>query len=146
MSIEHWAELSHLLPRRRGEHFGGEPNFEMIFIFFKSCEWLLVDFRTAIYVTGRTFLVTLFWKINLLFSFSYFEQNFCDNFSKMLSAILSELTSMCPEKQIEKTNVFWKFRLFLSFPHFAQYPKITFDKSDSGKPVKNAFYSSRETF
>ena len=105
LSKNYWAEMSHLLPRHRGEHFGGEPKFEMIFIFLNSGEWLLVEFRTAIYVSRRTFLATLFWTINLLFSFSDFEQNFCGNLSEMLPANFSEKNSMCTEKQTEKKNL-----------------------------------------
>ena len=39
-----------------------------------------------------------------------------------------------------------KFRLFLSISDLEQKPNITFGKSGFGKPVKNDFYSSRETF
>ena len=39
-----------------------------------------------------------------------------------------------------------KFRLFLSIPDLEQKPNITFGKSGFGKPVKNDFSSSRETF
>ena len=53
----------------------------------------------------------------------------------------------CVQKNKLRRQMFCgKFRLFLSFPHFAQKPKITFDKSGFGKPVKNFLYSSRETF
>ena len=39
-----------------------------------------------------------------------------------------------------------KFRLFLSISDLEQKTNITFGKSGFGKPVKNDFYSSRETF
>ena len=115
LSKKHWAELSHLLLRHRGEQFGGEPTFEMIFIFINSVEWLLVDFRTAIYVSRRTLSATFFWKISLLFSISDFEQSFCDNYSEMLPANFSELNSMCTEEQIEKKFLMENSDTTLSF-------------------------------
>ena len=129
LSKKHWAELSHLLLRHRGEQFGGEPNFEMIFIFFNSVEWLLVEFRTAIYVSRRTLSATFFWKISLMFSFSDFEQCFCDNFSEMLPANFSELNFMCTEEQIEKKHSDGKFRYHPFFPDFERCLSITFGKN-----------------
>ena len=92
--------------------FGGEPYFEMIF-YFNSGEWHLVQLRTAIYMSRRTFLATLFWKISFLFWFSDFEQKSCNTFRELLTAIISELTSMCTEEQIEKTSFLWKIQIFL---------------------------------
>ena len=68
------------------------------------------------------------------------------NFPEMLSAIFAELTSLCPEEQIEKTSVLWKIQTFLSNPYIEQYPNITFGKRGFGKPLKKDFYSSREAF
>ena len=111
LNKKHCVEFSHLLPTRRGEHFGGKPYFEMIF-YFNAGEWHLVQLRTAIYVSRRTFLATFFWKISFLFWFSDFEQKSCKIFREMPSAIFSELTSLCQEKQIEKTSVLWIIQSF----------------------------------
>ena len=59
-----------------------------------------------------------FLKNQFLFWFSDFEQNSCKTFPEMLSAVFSQLTSLCPEEQIEKTSVLWKIQTFLSIPDF----------------------------
>ena len=82
-------------------------------LFFQFGWMTLVEFRTAIYMSRKTFLATLFWIINLLFSFSDFEHNNCENFTDMLSAIISELSSMCTEEQIEKKTFSWKMQNLL---------------------------------
>ena len=64
----------------------------------------------------------------------------------MLSAIFSELTSMCTEEQIEKTSGFWKIQIFLIISGIWAITQYNFGKSGFGKPVKNDFNSSRETF
>ena len=112
-SKKRWIELSHLLPQCRRECSEKKDNFELYSIFFKLAEWFLVELRTAIYVSRRTFSVTFFWKISFLFWFSDFEQKSCKTFHEKLSAIFSELTSFCPEEQIEKTSVLWKMQTFL---------------------------------
>ena len=109
---KHWVEFSHLLPTRRGEHFGGELYFEMIF-FFNSGGWHLVQLTTAIYVSRGTFLATFIWKISFLFWYPDFEQKSCKIFRERLSAIFPELTSICTEEQIEKTSGLWKIQIFL---------------------------------
>ena len=60
------------------------------------------------------------WKTSFLFWFSDFEQEACKTFPETLSAIFAELTSFCPEEQIEKTSVLWKIQTFLSNPDFEQ--------------------------
>ena len=112
-SKKHWVELSHLLPRCRRECSEKKTKFWTILYFFKLAEWFLVELRTAIYVSRRTFSVTLFRKISFLTWFSDFEQKSCKTFHEKLSAIFSELTSFCPEEQSEKTRVFWKMQTFL---------------------------------
>ena len=101
------------LPRFRRECSERKHNFELYSISFNSAEWFLVELRTAIYVSRRTFLVTFSWKISFLFWFSDFEQKSCKNFPEIISAIFAELTSFCPEEQIEKTSVLWKIQTFL---------------------------------
>ena len=145
LNKKHWVEFSHLLPTRRGEHFGGEPYFEMIF-YFNWGEWHLVQLRTTIYVSRRTFLATFFLKISFLFWFSDFDQKSCKIFREMPSAIFSELTSMCTEEQFEKTSGLWEIQIFLIISGTWAITQYNFGKSGSGKLVKNAFYSSRETF
>ena len=146
LSKKHWAELSHLLLRHRGEQFAGEPNFEKIFFFFNSVEWLLVEFRTAIYVSRRTFSATFFWKTSLLFSFSDFEQSFCDNFSEMLPAIFSELNSMCTEEQIEKKLSDGKFRYHSFFPDFERRLSVTFGKNRFRGPCQKCLLRVQRNF
>ena len=111
---KHWVELSHLLPRCRGECSERKYNFEPSSIFFNLSEWFPVELRTTIHVSRRTIPTTFFWKISFLFWFSDFEQNSCKTFPEMLSAIFSELTSLCPEDQIEKTSVSWKIQTFFN--------------------------------
>ena len=118
LNKKHWVEFSHLLPTRRGEQFGGEPDFEKIF-FFNLAEWFLVELRTAIEMSRRTFSATFFWKIGFLSWFSDFEQKSCD-FSLKTSGNSFRTDIMCPEVQIEKSNFLWKIEVFLSFPLFAQ--------------------------
>ena len=103
---KHWVKLSHLLPRCWRECSERKHNFELYTIYFNLAEWFLVEIRTAIYVSRRTFSATFFWKISFLFWFSDFEQKSCKTFHEMLSAICAELTSLCPEEQIEKTSGF----------------------------------------
>ena len=57
-----------------------------------------------------------------------FEQNFCDNFSKMLPANFSELNSMCAEEQTEKKNSYGEFRYQSFFPDFERWLNVTFGK------------------
>ena len=110
---KNWVELSHLLPRCRGERSGRKHNFELNSIFFNLAEWFPADLRTAICVSRRTFSTTFFWKISsFLFWFSDLEQKSCKTFPEMLSAIFAELTSFCPEEEIEKTSVLWKIQTF----------------------------------
>ena len=59
-SKKHWVELSHLLPRCRGKRSERKHNFELNSIFFNLAEWFLVELRTAIYVSRRTFLANSF--------------------------------------------------------------------------------------
>ena len=80
----------------RGIFWKETKNWTILF-FSNLVEWLLVELRTATCVSRRTFLSTLFWKIYLLFWFSDFEQKSCNTFRELLSAIFSELTSMCTE-------------------------------------------------
>ena len=109
---KHWVELSHLLPRCRGERSERKHNFEPNTIFFNLAEWFPVELKTTIHVSRRTFPTTFFWKISFLFWFSDFEQKSCKIFREMPSAIFSELTSLCQEKQIEKTSVLWIIQSF----------------------------------
>ena len=97
-------------------------------------------------MSRRTFLATFFWKIIFLFWFSDFEQKSCDTFRELLSAIFSELTSMCTEEQIEKTSVLWKIQIFLIISRLWAITQYNFGESGFVKPVKKALYSSRETF
>ena len=112
-SRKHWVELSHLLPQCRGERSERKHNFELNSIFFNLAEWFPADLRTAIYVSRRTFSVTFFWKISFLYCFLDFEQKSCKPFHELLLALFSELTSSCPEKQIEKTSILWKIQTLL---------------------------------
>ena len=111
---KHWVELPHLLPRCRGERSERKHNFELNSNFFNLAEWFSVELRTTIHVSRRKIPATFFWKISFLFWFSDFEQNSCKTFPEMLSAIFSELTSLCPEDQIEKTSVSWKIQTFFN--------------------------------
>ena len=118
----------------------------MIFIFFNSVKWLLVEFRTAIYVSRRTFSATFFWKPSLLFSFSDFEQNFYDNFSEMLPANFSELNSMCTEEQIEKKLSDGNFRYHSFFPDFGRCLSITFGKNRFRGACQKCFLPVQRNF
>ena len=100
-------------------------------------EWIPVDLRTAIYVSRK--IIFLFW-------FSDFEQKSCNTFRELLSAIFSELTSMCTEEQIEKTSVLWKIQIFLIISGLWAIAQYNFGESGFGKPDKKALYSSRQTF
>ena len=97
-------------------------------------------------MSRRTFSATFFWKISFLFWHSDFEQKSCSTFRELLPAIFSELTSMCTEEQIEKTSVLWKIQIFLIISGLWPITQKNFGESGFGKPVKNALYSSRETF
>ena len=110
----HWVELSHLLPRCRGKRSERKHSCEQYSIFFNLAEWFLVELRAAICVSRRSFSATFFWRISFLFWFSDFEQKSCKIFPQVLSAIFSELTSLCPEDQIEKTSVSWKIQTFFN--------------------------------
>ena len=112
-SKKHWVELSHLLPRCRQECSERKHICELYSIFFELAEWFPVELRTTNHVSRRTFSATFFWKISFLFWFSVFEQNSSKTFPEMLSAIFSELTSVCPEEQIEKTSVLWTNQTFV---------------------------------
>ena len=113
-SKKHWVELSHLLPRCRRECSERKHNFEQNSIFFNLPVWFPPDLRTAIYLSRRTFKATFLRKIiSFLFWFSDFELKSCKTYPEMLSAIFAELTSLCPEEQIEKTSVLWKMQTFL---------------------------------
>ena len=80
----------------RGTFWKKTRNWTILF-FFNLVEWLLVELRTVTCVSRRTFLATLFWKINLFFWFSDFEQKICKTFGEKLSANFSELNSMWTE-------------------------------------------------
>ena len=95
-------------------------------LFFNSVEWLLVEFRTAIYVSKRTFLATLFWIIILLFSFADFEQNNCENFSEMLSAIFKKWILCVQKNKLTKKLFPGKCRFYSSFPDFERWLNVTF--------------------
>ena len=119
----------------------------MIFILFNLVDWLLVKLRTATCVSRRTFFATLFWKINLLFSFSDFEQNFCENFSEILSANFFTRTEFYVYRRTNwEENSYGGLRYHSFFPDFERWVNVTSGKKGFGEPVKSASYASRETF
>ena len=59
--------------------------------------------RVQKHIFGEIFLEKQFFVLIL-----GFWAKILQNFPEMLSAIFSELTSFCPEQQIEKTSVLWK--------------------------------------
>ena len=87
-----------------------------------------------------------FGKTVFCFDSRTLSKNPCKTFPEMLWAIFSELTSFCPKEQIEKTSGFWKVQIFLIISGLWAITQYNFGKSGFGKPVKNDFYSSRETF
>ena len=96
--------------------------------FFSLVEWLLVEFRTATCVSRRTFLATLFWKINLLFWFSDFEQKFCKTFSEKLSAFFQNLIPCEQKIRLRKELFDGKIRLYSSFSDIGRWLNVTFGK------------------
>ena len=114
LNKKHWVEFSHLPPTRRGEQFGGEPHFEMIF-FFNLAEWFLVELRTAIEMSRRTFSATFVWKIGFLSWFSDFEQKSWKTFRWKLPAVLSELTSSVQKNKLRRQIFCGKLRFSYHF-------------------------------
>ena len=88
-----------------------------------------------------------FWKINLLFSCSDFEQTFVVRILASCFRQISQNWILCVQKnKLRKKHFYGKFRFYSSFSDFERWLNVTFGRNGFGKPVKSAFYSSRETF
>ena len=143
---KHWVELSHLLPRCRRECSERKHTFELYSIFSNLVEWLLVELRTAIYVFRRTFSETFFWKSVFCFDSRTLSKTLVRLFPKCFRQFFQNWHPSVQKNKLRRQVFYGKFRLFLSIPDLEQKPNITFGISGFGKPVKNDFYSSRETF
>ena len=78
---------------------------------------------------GRTFSAIFFWKNSLLFSFPDFEQNFCENFSEILSANFFTWTEFYVYRRTnwEKTS-YGGLRYHSFFPDFERWVNVTSGK------------------
>ena len=121
LSKKHWVELSHLLPRCRGECSERKQNFELNSIVFNLPEWIPVDLRTAIYVSRRK----LFWRLSFEKSVFCFDsrtliKNLVRLFAKWFRQFFQNWHPCVQKNKLRRQMFCGKFRLFLSFPHFAQ--------------------------
>ena len=129
MSKEHRAELSHLLPRRRGEQFGGELKFEMIF-YFNSGEWHLVQLRTATCVSRRTSLATLLWKSVFCFHSRTLSKIFVIALARCFRQIFQNWILCVQKNKLRKKLSYGKFRYHSFLPDFERWLSVTFGKKN----------------
>ena len=129
MNKKHWVEVSHLLPTRRGAHFGGEPYFEMIF-FFNLADWFLVELRTAIYVFRRTFSATFFWKSVFCFDSRTFSKNLVRNFAKCFRQFFQNWHPSVQMNKLRRQVFYGKIKKRLAKVVSTSLSKMTFTRPE----------------
>ena len=120
-------------------------------------EWFLVELRTTIYVSRRTFSVTFFWKISFLFWFSDFEQKTCKTSRKAFGnfcrndILVSRRTNWEDKCFMENADFSYQFRTLsnnliqlLTKVVSASLPKMTFARLENFFEENNFLKTFRE--
>ena len=106
------------LPRFRRECSERKHNFELYSIFFNSAEWFLVELRTAIYVSRRTFSATSFGKSVFCFDSRTLSKNLVRLFTKSFRQFFQNWHPFVQKNKLRRQVFYGKCRLFLSVPDF----------------------------
>ena len=88
--------------------------------FFNLAEWFLVELRTAIYMSRRTFLTTSFEKSVFCFDSRTLSKKLVRLFPKCFRQFLQNWHPCVKKNKLRRQLFFGNCRLFLSSPHFEQ--------------------------